>query len=249
MSIPGTNRVSRRVNQPITGEGRTRASVGDQSQDRRGAWPHGVAVHQPCVRCVLCSLAFLLVPALCSADSAAGEPALFAGFPAPMAECDFSRSCIIGYGSSPLRHGPEQHAQRCCWPTVRSPGSRTRRTCQVLRPRRIFEALAIDARLRFAFGKTALRRHPRCCLFRGSIAWPMRSPVNASPTPSRAPAHDPGSIWVASPFIVGTCTPYFLPVSRRTQQVAQPSIRSAAARPSVGGGLADPHSRAIQLTP
>ena len=27
-----------------------------------------------------------------------------------MAECDFSRSCIIGYGSSPSRYGPEQHA-------------------------------------------------------------------------------------------------------------------------------------------
>jgi hypothetical protein len=27
-----------------------------------------------------------------------------------MAECDFSQSCIIGYGSSPSRYGPEQHA-------------------------------------------------------------------------------------------------------------------------------------------
>src|SRR5262249_3496117 len=44
-----------------------------------------------------------------------------------MAECDFSRSCIIGYGSSPPRHGPEQHANHSgCWSTVRSPGSRTR---------------------------------------------------------------------------------------------------------------------------
>jgi hypothetical protein len=59
---------------------------------------------------VLCSFAFLLVPALCSTDSAAGEPALFVGFSAPMAEFDFSRSCITGYGSSPSRLGPEQHA-------------------------------------------------------------------------------------------------------------------------------------------
>jgi hypothetical protein len=74
--------------------------------------PYGACVtrSRPCVRCVLCSPAFLLVPALCSTGSAAGEPALFVGFSARMAECDFSRSCIIGYGSSPSRHGPEQHA-------------------------------------------------------------------------------------------------------------------------------------------
>src|SRR5215813_2302275 len=112
---------------------------------------------QPCVRCVLCSPAFLLVPALGSTGSAAGTlPALFVGFAATMAECDFSRSCIIGYGSSPSRHGPEQHANHSgCWSTVRSPGSRTRsvRTCQGLRPRRVFGALAIDAPLRFAFRK------------------------------------------------------------------------------------------------
>src|SRR5947208_453173 len=63
-----------------------------------------------CVRCVLCPPAFLSVPALGSTGSAAGEPALFVGFAATMAECDFSQSCIIGYGSSPSRYGPEQHA-------------------------------------------------------------------------------------------------------------------------------------------
>ena len=29
--------------------------------------------------------------------------------------------------------------------------------------------------------------------------WPMRSPVNASPTPSRMSAHDLGSVWIATP--------------------------------------------------
>ena len=29
--------------------------------------------------------------------------------------------------------------------------------------------------------------------------WPMRSPVNASPTPSRMPAHDSGPMWFATP--------------------------------------------------
>src|SRR5260370_41417758 len=67
---------------------------------------------RPCVRCVLCSPAFLLVPALGSTGSAAGCPALFVGFTATMAESDFPRSCIIGFGSSPSRCGPEQHALR-----------------------------------------------------------------------------------------------------------------------------------------
>jgi hypothetical protein len=69
---------------------------------------------RPCVRCVLCSLAFLLVPALGSAGSAASAfvaDTLFVGFPATIAECDFSRSFIVGYGSSPSRRGPEQDAK------------------------------------------------------------------------------------------------------------------------------------------
>ena len=49
-----------------------------------------------CVRRVLCWPAFPSVPALGSTDSAAGCSALFVGFSARMAECDFSRSCISG---------------------------------------------------------------------------------------------------------------------------------------------------------
>ena len=37
-------------------------------------------------------------------------PALFVGFAATTAVSDFSRPCIIGYGSSPSRCGPGQHA-------------------------------------------------------------------------------------------------------------------------------------------
>jgi len=61
------------------------------------------------------------------------------------------------------------------------------------------------------------RRHPGLFFFRGSVAWPMRTPVNASPVPSRMPAHDSGSMWVATPSPWWTLTTYFLPVSRRTQ--------------------------------
>ncbi|MNS87712.1 hypothetical protein D3C72_1216640 [compost metagenome] len=49
---------------------------------------------------------FPLVPALRSTHSAIGSPTLFAGFIATIAESDFSRPFIIGYGSSPSRCGP-----------------------------------------------------------------------------------------------------------------------------------------------
>jgi hypothetical protein len=45
---------------------------------------------------------------------------------------------------------------------------------------------------------------------------PMRTPVNASPTPSRRPMHDSGTVWFARPSLEETCTLYSLPVSRRT---------------------------------
>src|SRR5712671_4111656 len=45
--------------------------------------------------------------------------------------------------------------------------------------------------------------------------WPMRPPVNASPKPSRATAHDSGPMWIANPSSYETCTLYSLPVSRR----------------------------------
>ena len=102
---------------------------------------------------------------------------LFVGFVATMTESDFSRSCIIGYGSSPSQYGPRL-ARTPPWPTVRSPSSRTRsvHTCQGLRPRRVGQALAITrpSVLPSASGKASapgMRGQ-----FRGSIAWPMPCP-------------------------------------------------------------------------
>src|SRR3954453_19977687 len=46
--------------------------------------------------------------------------------------------------------------------------------------------------------------------------WPTCSPVNASRTASRPPAHDSGPMWIATPSLRWTCTIYSLPVSRRT---------------------------------
>jgi hypothetical protein len=43
--------------------------------------------------------------------------------------------------------------------------------------------------------------------------WPVRSPADASPTPSRMPAHGSGPMRLAMPSSRGTCTSYSLPVS------------------------------------
>ena len=98
---------------------------------------------RPCVRDVLCGIAFPSVPALGSTCSAAGMPVLFAGFTATSAESDFSRPFIVGYGSSPSRRDPATQAPRM---GERSPGSRTKsfRTCQGLRPCRAVGTLALS---------------------------------------------------------------------------------------------------------
>src|SRR5262249_13203615 len=59
-----------------------------------------------CVRTVLCSSAFLLVPSSSSTDSATECFALLAGFAGTIDECDFFVPCIIGYGLRPSRRGP-----------------------------------------------------------------------------------------------------------------------------------------------
>src|SRR5437867_12486258 len=59
-----------------------------------------------CVRTVLCNSAFLSVPLLPSIGSAAGGPALFAGFAGIISESDFFDPVIIAYGLPPSRCGP-----------------------------------------------------------------------------------------------------------------------------------------------
>lgn len=51
--------------------------------------------------------------------------------------------------------------------------------------------------------------------------WPACSPTDASPTPSRRPAHGSGPMWFATPSSQWTFTIYSLPVSRRTQSSAR----------------------------
>src|SRR3954465_12990338 len=71
---------------------------------RSSAWD---TLARSCARSVLCWLAFPLVPALRSTNSAAVGTALFAGFIATISGSDFSCPCIISYGSSPSRRGPD----------------------------------------------------------------------------------------------------------------------------------------------
>ena len=49
--------------------------------------------------------------------------------------------------------------------------------------------------------------------------WPARSPTDASPAPSRVPAHGSGPMRFATPSSQRTFTVYSLPVSRRTPQI------------------------------
>ena len=120
--------------------------------------------------------------------------ALFVGFPATMAESDFSRPCIIGYGSSPSRCGPAASAERSI---ARSPGSRARSvcTCQCLRPRRAVWTLAMS-RPSVLPSVTGTTSAPGKRVLSRLNGWPVRSPVNASLMPSRAAAHDSGSMWI-----------------------------------------------------
>jgi len=110
------------------------------------------------------------------------------------------------------------------WPTRRSPGSRTRsfHACQGLRPRRAGRVLAFahSPMLPSALWTASV---PGITLFRGSMAGLHAPPTDASPTPSRRPAHGSGPMWFATPSSQWTFTIYSLPVSRRTQRSASPA--------------------------
>src|SRR5262245_30748494 len=166
-----------------------------------------------CARSVLCWFAFPLASALCSTGSAAVGTALFVGFPATMAESDFSRPCIIGYGSSPSRCGPATVCR-----TVDRESSRFPRKERLHMPGSLTTPGHPGARAD-ALGCVAFHHMHGVGTLDRTLSrlnvWPMRSPVNASPRSSRATAHDSGPMWIAIPSSQGTCTLYSSPVSRR----------------------------------
>src|ERR1700686_1305025 len=65
-----------------------------------------VTASRLCVRTVLCSSAFLLVPSYPSTNSAVDRSTLFAGFAGTIDESDFFVPFIIGYGLRPSRCRP-----------------------------------------------------------------------------------------------------------------------------------------------
>ena len=77
--------------------------------------------------------------------------------------------------------------------------------------------------------------------------WPMRPPVNASPKPSRAAAHDSGPMWIATPSSQRTCTLYSFPVSRRFENVVRNSLSSGHQDRRVGSRVEILCTRMIML--
>ena len=55
--------------------------------------------------------------------------------------------------------------------------------------------------------------------------WPVCSPADASPLPSRADTHGSGPMRIATPSSQWTCTTYSLPVSRRTNYTGSIPLR------------------------
>ena len=77
----------------------------------------------------------------------------------------------------------------------RPPGSRARsvRACQVLRPRRVTQALAMTL-LSMLPSATQIASAPGITLLSRLDGWPARPPADASPTSSRISAHGSGSM-------------------------------------------------------
>jgi len=167
----------------------------------------GDTLSRPCVRRVVDAIAFPLVSALGSVDSAVDCSTLFADFFATMAESESSRPCIIGYSSSLSRCGPNA----VLWSVARPPGSRARSfcTCQVLRPRGAAWALAIACPSVLP-SETRTSSAPRISLISRLDGWPMHPSADASRTPSRAAAHGSRSMRFATPSSSWNCTMYFL---------------------------------------
>src|SRR6266446_6126679 len=119
--------------------------------------------------------------------------------------------------------------QQRLWPIQRSPGSRARsvRTCQGLRPRRVWRALAMTHPPVLPSVKRTTSAPEFITLSRLN-GWPIRSPTDASQSSSRTTAHGSGTTWVATPSSQWTFTTYPLPVSRRTHSRYRPPDRSAA---------------------
>ena len=92
------------------------------------------------------------------------------------------------------------------------PAQRASTHAQGLRPRRVGWALAITRPSMLPSVKTNTSAPGTFKLSR-LYGWPMRSPADASSSPSRMPTHGSGPMRIATPSLQWTCTTYSLPVS------------------------------------
>ena len=155
----------------------------------------------------------------------------FAGFVATMSGSDFSRSCIIGYGS--CLPGAGRRLRRRS--TARSPGSRARNvpTCQGLRPRRIAARLALAPS---SVLPSKLQTSSASGMsFRGSIPG-LPAPLSTlrGRRRRRCLAHDSGPAWFATPSLHGTFTHQSLPVCTGALGVG---FRGTAGEPESDAGF------------
>ena len=118
---------------------------------------------RPCVRCVLCSLAFPLAPALGSTGSAAGSHPLCSSASQLLWRSQTSHDRASS-ATAPRLPDADQCSTRTvgCWPTVRSPGSRTRERPHMPRspttPGRAGTRAGVPVRVAFRIDEQ--RRHP-----------------------------------------------------------------------------------------
>ena len=163
-------------------------------------------------------IAFPLAPVLGSTGSEEASACKFVGFTATTLGSDFSVPFIGRYGSSPSDRGPTCITRALlAGRTPRPPGSHAKERLHMpgslTTPDRPFARITLGP---FRLPSTERCRHAGTWILSRLNGWPVYSPVNASPLPSRAVAHDSGPVWIAGPSPYETFTHYSLPVSRRS---------------------------------
>jgi hypothetical protein len=137
------------------------------------------------------------VPAFRSTRSAAGCPALFAGFITTMARSDFSCPCISGFGSSPSLCGPRRHAAPASHVISRFPfKERPHVPASQTTPGRPGARADAPVRVAFRWDNGVGTRDLQAF----AAQWlDHASPADASPQASRPVAHGSGPMRIANP--------------------------------------------------
>lgn len=160
-----------------------------------------------------------------TASACAGLPApLFGSFSGTTLRSDFPPPLPAVVRLLASRLAPRQGSPEQPWQVVGSPGSRVGRfrACMGPQTARNPHAPRQTGTHNVAFDVASPPRHPGTVISRLNTQ-PTLSPVNASPVPSRPPAHDSKPLWLAKPSTCETLIHYNPPVSRRT--MPNPSLK------------------------